>query len=94
MGDASFGRPRAEALFVIGRRGDYATTRKNVRKLTRIDDAEVGNSRLTLLLRLMKDVRIMGEEKDDEDDEGIPIDLGLCSGRGGGGGVGRGFIRR
>lgn len=60
MGDGSFGRPRAEALFVIGRRGDYATTRKNVRKLTRVDDAEVGNSRLTLL-RLMKDVRIMGE---------------------------------
>ena len=79
---------------MIGRRGDYATTRKNVRRLTRIDDAEADNSRLTLLLRLKKDVRIMGEEKDDEDDEGIPIDLGLCSGGGGGGGQCSGRLRR
>ena len=60
MGDANFERPKAEALFVIGRRGDYGTRRKNVRKLMRVDDAEVGNSRLTLLRGLMKNVKNYG----------------------------------
>lgn len=34
------------------------------------------------------------EEKDGEDDEGIPIDLGLCSGGGVGGGQCSGRLRR
>lgn len=48
-GDGSSGKLRAEALFVIGRRGDYATRRRNVKRMTKVDDAEVRNSRLTLL---------------------------------------------
>ena len=47
MGDGSFGKMRGEALFVIGRRGDYAT-RKNVKRMRRVDDAvEEGNNMLT-----------------------------------------------
>ena len=46
MGDGSFEKMRAEALFVIGRRDDYATM-KSVKRMRRVDDAEERNSRLT-----------------------------------------------
>ena len=53
MGDGSFGKLRVEALFVIDRRGDYAT-RRNVKRMKRVDDdddgddaVEGGNSMLT-----------------------------------------------
>ena len=47
-GDGSFGKLRVEALFVIDRRGDYAT-RRNVKRMKRVDDdaVEGGNSMLT-----------------------------------------------
>ena len=46
-GDGSFGKLRGEALFVIGRRDDYATMRRNARMTTTVDDAEVRSNRLT-----------------------------------------------
>ena len=48
MGDGNFEKRRGEALFVIGRRGDYGT-RKNVKRMRRVDDdaVEEGNSMLT-----------------------------------------------
>ena len=49
IGDASFGTLRAEALSEIGHRGDCATTTMNVRKTRKAGDAEVRNSRPTLL---------------------------------------------
>ena len=49
MGDASSGKQRVAGLFVIGHRGDYATKPRNVRKMTKADDAEVHNNRPTLL---------------------------------------------
>ena len=52
MGDGSFEKQRVEALFVIGRRDDYATRRRNVKRMRRVDDVVVvvvegGNSMLT-----------------------------------------------
>ena len=49
MGDESFEKLRGEGLFVIGRRDDYAT-RRNVKRMRRVDDVvvvEEGNSMLT-----------------------------------------------
>ena len=41
MGDESFEKQRVEALFVIGHRGDYATKKRNVKRMRRVDDVDV-----------------------------------------------------
>jgi hypothetical protein len=49
MGGGNSEKLKAEALFLIDRRDDYATTTRNTIGMMTVDDAEVRSNRPTLL---------------------------------------------